>query len=88
MPSARCPMKARQRWLAVVACDWHDGDAMLGTLRSMPGAEIQANDDLTSFIVRFDAASRRGAQQVLRRVWAIPSAQVSHYTRIAREDEL
>jgi hypothetical protein len=81
-------MKARQRWLAVVGCGWHDGDAMLGTLRSMPGAAVVADDELQSFVVRFDAASRRGAQQVLRRVMAYPSAQVSHYTRIAREDEL
>ena len=78
----------KQRWMAVVGCGWRAGDMMLGTLRALPNAKIEANDDLTSFSVRFDASSRRGAQQVLRRVWAVESAEVTWYTRVATDEEL
>lgn len=78
----------KQRWQAVVGCEWNEGELCLGTLRSFPGATIDANDDLTSFVVRFDAASAQGAAQVLRRLKRLSTAQVVWYTRVASATEL
>lgn len=78
----------KQRWMAVVGCGWKNGDKMLGALRALPNAEIGFNDDQTSFVVKFDAVSHRGAQQVLRRVRAIESAEVTWYTRVVTDEEL
>jgi len=76
----------KQRFLAVVGCNWNDGEVMLGILRSLPNAEVIADEDLVSFTVRFDAASLRGAKQVLRRVRML--GFIPYYSRVATQEEL